>query len=107
MIAAGRKDKRVTLEQVTTAKDSYNQGVETWSTLATVWAAIAPVRGREAFAARQFSSEEQYTITINYRADVTTKMRVKYGSRYFRIESKADPLERHEDLELSCVEVQP
>jgi SPP1 family predicted phage head-tail adaptor len=106
MIAAGRRNKLVTIEQATTSKDSYNQDVETWATLvADIWAAIEPVRGREFFAARQISSEVTHKITISYRSGLSSKVRVKYQSRYFRVESIIDPAEAHEDMELMCVEV--
>lgn len=104
-IASGSLDKRVTLQSATSPRDASGQPVPTWSNVAVVWAAIAPIRGREYFAAQQVSAETTHKVTIRYREDVSPKWRVIYSDRIFRIESVIDPLERHESLELMCVEV--
>lgn len=104
-VVAGRLDKRVTLQQATSARDGHGQPVQTWSPVATVWAAIHPLRGGERFAAQQFAAETTHRVTIRYRSGVSVQMRVVYGSRVFRIENAIDPKERHEQLELMCAEV--
>ena len=104
-LAAGRLNKRVTLQRATAARDGHGQPIETWSNAAVVWAAIEPIRGREYFAAQQFATEVTHRLRIRYRSDVRATWRVRYGTRTFRIESVIDPLERHETLELMCVEV--
>mgnify|MGYP001576579649 FL=1 len=104
-LAVGRLNKRVTLQSATTARDGHGQPIETWSNVEVVWAAIEPIRGREYFAAQQFATEVTHRIRIRYRTASSAKWRVIYGSRTFRVESVIDPLERHETLELMCVEV--
>lgn len=104
-LAAGRLDKRVTLQSATTARDGHGQPLETWSDIATVWAAIDPIRGREYFAAQQFAAETTHKVTIRHRSGISPKNRVLFGSRVFRIESVINPHERGERLELMCVEV--
>ena len=104
-LAAGRLDKRVTLQSATRARDNHGQSIEPWSDVATVWASVGPLRGREFFAAQQVSAETTHKVTVRYRASVNPKWRVKWGTRIFRIESVMDPQERHERIELMCVEV--
>ena len=104
-VIAGRLNKRITLQSATTARDGHGQPVETWAAVATVWAAIEPIRGREYFAAQQFSAETTHRVTIRYRSGVSPQWRVVFGSRTFRIESVINPLEKNERIELMCVEV--
>ena len=105
MINAGQLDKRVKIQQATEARDAHGQPIETWSDLASVWASIEPLRGREFFAARQFQAETTHKVTIRHRAGIGPRMRLLFGSRVFRIEAVIDPRERHEALELMCVEI--
>ena len=48
---AGLLNQRVTIEQRSASVDTLGQGVETWSTVATVWAQAEPLAGREFLAA--------------------------------------------------------
>jgi SPP1 family predicted phage head-tail adaptor len=105
MIEAGRLNKKISIESNAAARDSHGQDVESWSPhLTDIWASIDPVRGREFFAARQFNAEVTHKVTIRYRTGISPQMRVEYQGRYFRIEAVIDPNERHEALELMCVE---
>ena len=105
MVVAGRLNKRVTLQSATAARDGHGQPVETWADVATTWAAVEPIRGREYFAAQQVTAETTHRITLRYRSGVSPQWRVVFGSRTFRIESVINPLEKNERLELMCVEV--
>ena len=102
-ICAADLNQRVTLEQRSASVDALGQGVETWSTLATVWAAAQPLRGREFFAAGAMQSEATVRIRIRYRTDVTGAMRVQWRGVPHAI--VADPIDvdggRH-TLELMC-----
>lgn len=104
-VNAGKLDKRITLQSAAESRDAHGQPIETWSDVATVWAAVEPLRGREFFAARQFSAETTHKVTMRNRTGVSPKWRVLLGVRTFRIESVINPLERSESLELMCAEV--
>mgnify|MGYP001599371197 CR=1 FL=1 len=104
-VVAGRLNKRITLQSATLARDGHGQPIETWADVATMWAAVEPIRGREYFAAQQVSAETTHRVTLRHRAGVSPQMRVAFGSRTFRIESVIDPLEKNERIELMCVEV--
>ena len=104
-VTAGKLDKRVTLQSATEARDGHGQAIPIWSDVATVWAVIDPIRGREYFAAQQVSAETTHRVTIRWRSGVSPKWRVVYGSRTFRIESVINVRERNEQIELMCVEV--
>lgn len=101
---AGLLRKRLTLQQRTTTPDSYGQPSTTWTDFATVWGEIVPTSGSEALSADALQYAETHQVTIRYRAGVTPKMRIKYGVRFFDIQSVLDENERHRVMNLSCIE---
>lgn len=106
-LAAGRLRRRVALQRRVLTANTYGEQVETWETLATVWAAVEPVRGREFWAARQTLSEATARILIRHRSDVTTVERVADGAEAWDILSVVDPGSRSEYLELYAKEARP
>jgi SPP1 family predicted phage head-tail adaptor len=103
MLNAGDLDQRITVQSPAATVDALGQRVETWSTVATVWAQAQPLRGREFFAAGTMQSEAAVRFRIRYRTDVTGTMRVLWRSVPHAI--VADPIDvdggRH-TLELMC-----
>lgn len=75
MNRAGRFRRRLTIESRVETENDFGEVEWTWTTHATVWAGIEPLRGREFFAAEQLQSEVQGRIRMRYRGDLTTKMR--------------------------------
>lgn len=102
---AGQLRDRVTLQEVTETRDSFGAVVEAWSDVATVWAEVADLSGREYFDAQQTNAELKTRIRIRYRSGVVPKMRAVFGSRVFDIESVIDPDSRRRELHLMCKEV--
>jgi SPP1 family predicted phage head-tail adaptor len=83
-------------------------GVSTaWGTFNTVYASIWPLKGAEYIAAMQTTSEISHKIRIRYLANVTPKLRIKFGTRYFDIQSVINPDERNIYLEMMCRETTP
>lgn len=99
---AGRLDKRVTIQSMTATRNAIGEPVEAWADVATVWAAVEPVQGREFWEQQQVQSEVTTRIRIRYRAGVTAAMRVTYGGRFYNIKSVIDPRERHDEMQLMC-----
>ena len=101
-ITSERLRHRVTIQTVTIASD-----VETWAdTYTSVPAAIEPLQGREYWEAQKINAECTTRITIRYRSGILPSMRVKWGSRIYRI--VAPPInveERNRELQLMTVEV--
>lgn len=69
-----------------------------------IWASVEPLSGSEQWRARQVQASTTHKVTIRYLAGVTSKMRVKFGSRYLLIESVKDDEERHWEMILMCTE---
>ena len=105
MLRTGRLRETVTIQQVTLTRDSHGQPIESWSSFATWRCEIAPVRGREYFAAQQFAADTSHKLTGHWISGVLPTMRIAHGSRTFRIESVINVGERNRELELMCVEV--
>lgn len=108
MLDAGRLRDRVTIQTKSVSRDAYGAEVITWSTLATVWAAVETLSGREYLATiaggiPQVRSERLSRVVIRYRSDVREYMRVVYGNRTLRVEYIVEA-ERRETLHLFCSE---
>lgn len=103
---AGDLRHRVTLQRVATTKDALGGDVQTWSTLATVWAAVKPLSGREAFEAQRVTSTASLFLSIRYREDVTPAMRAVWHGRTFEITHVENVSGRNVELVLWLEEMQ-
>ena len=100
----GDLNKRITLQYATKVSDSMGSFTETWTTAATVWAAIWPVQGSELVQSMQTDMVISCRIRIRYRSVLRSDWRIKFGNRYFNIVSITNPNERCEWLDLYCRE---
>lgn len=95
----------VTIEAYTTTRDTDGAAVPTPFALATVWAAIDTLSGRELLSAQQIHAEVTHKITIRYRPEVRSDMRIKYGARLFEVLSPLHDEGRRTRTELLCKEM--
>lgn len=91
---------RITIEEATETLTSIGEVTQTWATFATVWAKVEPLNGREYWQSAQINSEITGKITIRYLEDITTKMRIKFGSRIFNIEAILNSEEKNKEMTL-------
>jgi SPP1 family predicted phage head-tail adaptor len=83
---AGKLDRRLTIQRATIVlTPPFNEPVETWVDVATVWAQQRPNRGAERFSAQEINGEAVMTFHIRYRSDVTVKDRIRYEGRTWNI----------------------
>ena len=101
---SGRLNRRVTLQRKTAATDAYGAEVASWTDVATVWAAIEPLTGREFFASRQINAEITTRVVIRYLTGIVPAMRIVHGTRLYDILSVIDPRDAHVELQLMCTE---
>ncbi len=82
----GRKRHYVKIEKPTTTNSEGEPSVA-WSTLRHVWVKLVPLTSREYFQAAQIQSDVTHQVTANWDEfkDVTSDMRLKYGTRVFEI----------------------
>ncbi|WP_201319144.1 phage head closure protein [Paenibacillus sp. EPM92] len=102
----GELRHKVTINQLQSVDDGAGGSVDTWMPVATVFAAVNPLSGRELFQAQQLQSEITHKVRMRYRAGITPDMRVHFGSRIFLISAVINWQERNRELALMCVEVQ-
>lgn len=95
---------RLVLERAERAGDGGGGANVTWVEEATVWAAIRPLSGGEAFEAGRRSGRHTHEITMRYRAGVDVSMRLRKGTRVFRILALEDVGERGRWLKALCEE---
>lgn len=104
MLKAGQLDRRVVIQRKVTGspqKTARGAPDAAWEELATVYAAIEPLRGREFLEAQAMQSEVAVRIRIRYREDVTAGMRVLKGSVVYAIEAVI-PMVGKEQVHLMC-----
>jgi SPP1 family predicted phage head-tail adaptor len=94
----------VTIQQMVAAQDSYGSPTDQWEDVATVWASVEPLKGRELIAAQAVQAEIAGRIRLRYRPDVTTAHRVVFGNLIFNILSVINPAYRNRELELMTSE---
>lgn len=104
-LAAGKLRHRVVLQASVQVQDSAGDWVQGWHSMGTVWAAIAPVSGREFIQSQGTQSEVTARITIRNRSDVTAGWRIVHGSKFYNIKGVLPDLDSGlEYLTLPCTE---
>lgn len=95
---------RVTFESRKTGRDEFGQPLEGWDLVATLWASVEPISGRELLSSQQTQSEITHRIRCRYRAGIETAQRIVYDGRPFNIESVINPREIGASLEILATE---
>jgi SPP1 family predicted phage head-tail adaptor len=66
----GELDQRVTIQRELRVDDGMGGSTLTWETVATVWAHVRPMSGRELERAQKVGAETMYLVVIHNRSDV-------------------------------------
>ena len=108
-LRAGALGQRITLQQRTVAQDPTGGQLAIWTDVATVWAEVVPLSGRELIAAQAVASETSHQITLRWQpafadAKAVTAMRVVMNGRYFNISAAINEDERNRTLVLLVAE---
>jgi SPP1 family predicted phage head-tail adaptor len=104
---AGRLSQRITFQRKTESLDAYREDVGSWTNIATVYAAVEPISGKEFFAALQVQSDITTRIVCRYSSDVygiTTKDRISHGSDIYDINEILNPGSRNKELQFMCIQ---
>lgn len=107
----GRLDKRVSIQRRSSTKDSYGQEIDSWTTIAQVWAQVKPLGGKERMrnTAMVVESILTHTVTVRYSESLMPPLeadawRILYGSRFFNISTSRDVDEDRRFIEFDCTE---
>jgi len=96
---------RVIMQQNQPTINAFGEETEQWVDIATVWAAVEPIKGREFFAAQKENAETTVIISIRYRKGISSDMRILFDNKIFEINVIIDPDERHAELQIMCREL--
>ena len=94
MIKAGDYRNRIELQRRTAA------ALNTWTTVATVWAAIEPLSGNQFYQNLVATTEVTGRVRIRYRTDIKPDYRLKFGTRIFSIVGLVNPKESNQELQI-------
>ncbi len=101
-----RMNKRVTVQEKTRATDSQGGWTDTWTDSTTVWASIEPKKAYERFQGGQLQTPATHLVKMRYKAGITAKSRLKYGTRVFEVKEVRNLEENDEFLDILVVEMQ-
>ncbi|RJE88622.1 head-tail adaptor protein [Paenibacillus sp. 1011MAR3C5] len=101
-----RLNKRVTIQRPVESRADSGSTIIVYEDVATVWAAIEPLRGREFFAAFAEHAEVTTRIRIRYREGIDRTMVVKYGTTLFEVLHIIRPNFNNVELQLMSKERQ-
>ena len=100
--------KVVTIQENTPTADGMGGFTDSWDTvtgLIALRAAIWPISARERIENQQIEHEISHRVRTWYRSAILPAMRVKWGSRYFKIMSIINPNEENRLLDMICEEI--
>lgn len=87
MSLASRMDTQVTLQALTAGQSPSGAPLTTWAAVATVWASVDDVSGREFLAAGGTQNAVTTKIMIRDRPGVVATMRALHGADIYSIEA--------------------
>jgi len=105
MIGTGRRNKQITLQWMVQTRTEGGEVTETPLNVATVWAAVEPLKAREAWQAKQSQATTSHKITILYHPGITSRMRATWDGRVFNFESVVNVDEANRELLIMATEV--
>ena len=108
-ISAGMLTRRIKIQRPSTIKDSVGAPCRSWLDVATVWADIQPLSGKEAVLANRISAELSHQIIVRYQSlfdnpQQVAQMRVLYKARIFNIHSALNEDEKRTQIILLASE---
>jgi SPP1 family predicted phage head-tail adaptor len=103
-LAAGKMDRRITLERFTETVDQFNEPVKAWGVLATRAASYEPLSDGERFRAGETAANASARFVIRYGStvsDLNPKDRLTFGGVIYDI-VRVKEIGRREGLEITA-----
>jgi len=105
-----RMRDQVTVQSPVRTQDSYGQAVITgWTDVATVWANVEPIAGRETFYGGAVRADVTHGVLMRYYAGLLPSWRLAWSNlgttKYLNVESALDVESRGREHALQCKEV--
>ena len=104
-IRAGDLRHRVTVQRRVTSQDTFGAEVESWATVAVVWAAVEPLIGAEIFAAQRVAPHAKVRVRMRWMGGLTPEnTRLLFNGRVMCPAIVLDPGELRRQLDVLCME---
>jgi SPP1 family predicted phage head-tail adaptor len=103
-LRTGPLRQRVAHQRATLTDDAMGQPVESWATLATVWAAVEPASSAERVLGAQLIATTTHAVRLRGRRDVRPGDRFVWGTRTLSIQGVHNPDGLGVELLCSCEE---
>lgn len=106
MVAKNLRQK-ITIQKNAETVDARGQISGEWSDVATRYAHLIKMSGREATASNQLYAQATWRVRLRWERDLTISenYRIKYGDIYLLIGSVTNVKERNQEYQLLCSEV--
>jgi SPP1 family predicted phage head-tail adaptor len=82
---AGDLDRRIRIERREVSQQAYGEAQPTYTLLAETWARVAPLSGREYFAADQVIAEDFTEFRVRWLAGVDAQCRIIYNDNEYNV----------------------
>jgi SPP1 family predicted phage head-tail adaptor len=97
-LSAGRLRSRITIRRKTNTRNANGGYDQMWADVASVWAEVVGIAGREATIGQALQGISAYRITVRFGLDVTDADQIRYGTLNLNVRSVSDPFGRREEL---------
>jgi len=104
MTGPGDLNRRLVIEEPVETPDGAGGMTRSYEAAATVWASVVPLSARHAIEAMGQGATVTHRIVLRHREDLTTRHRLRDGSRLFRIDTLRDADGRRRYLEIRAEE---
>lgn len=94
---------RITLQKFMVITDPDGFTTQQWQDVATVWAAVENLHGREYWEAAAVQAENTVKFTIRYRPDIDQTMRIVFRGQVYEITAIDNVKYRNEYIEIKAV----
>jgi len=101
----GNLNQRASLLANTLVPDGAGGFSDGWEAFATVWIALTPLGGSDAFGLGRLEARVRHRIDLRRRTDVYAGQRVQAGTRLFRIHTVLDEGPSSAVMTLLCEEL--
>lgn len=106
MPTVGALNQRVQIQRVSNTRDDMGGMIQSWATIATVWAEVKPISAGEQFRRQQIQASASHKVTIRYRNDLLPSDRIVWRNRTFQLKGEMNEDQRRRFSAWACEELQ-
>lgn len=103
--------QRISIQRRSATLDAYGQEINSWTNIATVWAEVKPISGKEKMRLNSMVVESQLTHQVTVRfsevflpATQADAWRILFGTRVFNITASMNVDEENKMIIFDCTE---